>query len=289
MNSPFFAAARQGENGWKRYLFGMLLIFNVALIVNLPFMFIISEISGVSGGNENLLSGHPVRTIILLGLVSAGLLLGVLLTVTHVHGRPAMTLITPERSINWSRLTQGITLWFSLLGITHLVNYLFSPSCYSLSFSLQDWLPFALVSLIALPMMSVSLGLLYSYLLQGLSLVIQTPIFLIITWGIVRGSMSFNLEMPSAYFFAVINAMLIAWIIIKDNKMELVIGMSIGGSLISLLFISPANSSFEHPTIFKMIDSTSFWHELISYTIVVALFLYFCFGRTRKLSETSTN
>jgi hypothetical protein len=289
MNPTFLTIARQGRNGWKRYLVGTILVYGVPLIIFTPVIIISAYISGISTKNIDLiLDGNPLRAVLFYGLLGVALLLGLFLAVTRVHRRKFMTLFSVDTAIDWLRVIKGFILWLGLYGISFFLWYLISPSRYSLTFNISEWLPFTLLALIFAPILSLARILfIYGYLLQAVGLLIRNPVILSIVWGLVLGSLSINLKMPIYWILSVAASTFITWIVIKDNRIELVIGIDISVSLISLLFISSPDSSIKAPTVFKVADVPDFLPLLVSYVLRSGFFYFICFGRRRNLSEAT--
>jgi hypothetical protein len=199
-----------------------------------------------------------------------------------------MTLFSVDTAIDWLRVIKGFILWLGLYGISFFLWYLISPSRYSLTFNISEWLPFTLLALIFAPILSLARILfIYGYLLQAVGLLIRNPVILSIVWGLVLGSLSINLKMPIYWILSVAASTFITWIVIKDNRIELVIGIDISVSLISLLFISSPDSSIKAPTVFKVADVPDFLPLLVSYVLRSGFFYFICFGRRRNLSEAT--
>jgi uncharacterized protein len=288
MNPTFLTIARQGRNGWERYLAGISLVFSVYLIIAVPVIIISAYIEGISIENTNLiLYGNPLRSILFQGLIGVALLLGLFLAVTLIHRRKFMTLFSVDTAIDWFRIIKGFILWLGLYGISFSVRYLISPSRYSLTFNISEWLPFTLLVLIFVPILSLAVCLLYAYMLQALGLLIRHPLLLSIVWGLILGSLAIDLKMPIYWILSVASSMFMTWIVIKDNRIELVIGINIAVSLISLLFISSSDSLIKAPTIFKVADFSDFLPVFVSYVLRAGFFYFICFGRRRNLSEST--
>jgi uncharacterized protein len=237
MNPTFLSIAHQGRNGWKHYLVGILLLFSIALISIALIIIISAQLSGISisnrEGGDLLLHGNPFRTLAHFGLIGVAILLGLFLVVQRVHKRKFLTLISPDASFCWQRVVKGFGVWLSLYGTGFLIWYLIVPSRYVLTFNVSEWLPFALFALIIVPILSLAFALFYAYLLQGTGLLLRKPLFLLIVWGFIYGSLS-GAKMPIDWILNVVNWMFITWIIIKDNRLELTIGLLIARSIPSL-------------------------------------------------------
>jgi hypothetical protein len=199
-----------------------------------------------------------------------------------------MTLFSVDTSIDWLRVIKGFILWLGLYGISFFVWYLIFPSRYSLTFNISEWLPFTLLVLIFAPILSlVRILFLYAYLLQAVGLLIRHPLLLSIVWGLVLASLSIDLKMPIYWILSFAYATFMTWIVIKDNRIELVIGINIAVSLISLVFISYPDSLIKAPTVFKVADVPDFLPVLVSFVFRAGFFYFICFGRRRNLCEAT--
>lgn len=282
--------ARQGRNGWKRYVLGILIVFGVTLCIMTLILIITAHILGIAVDNTDVvLYGNPIRTIVLEGLSTTALLLGLFLAVKLVHKRKFMTLISPDATVDWVRVIKSFIVWLGLRGISFLVLYLIFPSHFSLTFNMSEWLPFALLALVVSPIFALSQALLlYAYPIQGLGLLSQNPLFLSISWGFIIGTISVVGEATRYWIFYIVYSAFITWIAIKDNRLELAIGLLIADFLYSHLFIGLYDSVIQAPTVFKYADSAfSLLPILAVYVFRASLFYFICFGRRRNLS-TST-
>ncbi|MEP0821144.1 MULTISPECIES: hypothetical protein [Trichocoleus] len=222
------------------------------------------------------------------GLLSIALVLGLFLAVTRVHKRKFMTLVSPDATINWLRVLQGFIVWLGLRGVSFFVWYLISPSLFSLTFNLSEWLPFAFVALIFVPIMSLAVNIfILGYLLQGSGLLIRHPLLLPIVWGFVVGGLGSIGNSPEYWIRGVFYVVFLAWLVIKDNRLELALGLQTAEQLYSLIFISSPNPAIEGPTVFNIFDSADlFLPALATIALRAGLFYFIFFGRRKNLSTS---
>jgi uncharacterized protein len=294
MKSPtFLTIARQGKNGWWRYLLGILIVFGVAFIIYLFTLYVVwisFYLSGISlqinqDTINSFLYTNPTRYLFFTALTGGLILLGLFLAMKFVHKRPFMTLISPDSTIDWFRVFKGLIVWLGITGINFLAWYLIVPSRYSLTFNLAEWLPFAAWALILSPVMACAIVLLLNaYLLQGLGLLIQRPLILTIVWGFLLGSLVINSKMPSYWIVGVVRVMFMTWIVIKDDRLELAIGMSIANIIFGLV-LGFSDSKIKLPAIFEASNTLPVLLILLPYLFQAGLFYLICFGWRRNLSE----
>jgi len=293
MTAKFLRIARQGKNSWKRYLVGVLLPFGLTLIVWTPILLVTSYILGFPLDKEGanlLLYANPFRTIVLFGLLVISLLLGLYLSIERVHKRKFTTLFTSEDSVRWQRMLKGFGVYLGLDSIRFLLWYLITPSRYILSFNASEWLPFALLSLLFAPILALFSVLFCAYLLQGLGLLIRAPLLLLIVWGLIFRSLSYTAKPESliSWFTSVVFGIFLAWVIIKDNGIELMLGSGTASELINLVWASFDDSnSLNPPTIFKATEPILPLYYLVAVLLDMGLFYYICFGIEKKLSAST--
>jgi uncharacterized protein len=287
MNRDFLNVAFQGRTKFRDYLIGVILIFSITLIFTfcvIAIMALVTSFYGVSifkkNGTDLLIYGNPFRTLLFTGAVCGGLFLGLFLAVERVHKRKFLTLINPAASISWERTIEGLIVSLFLWMISFPIWYLMNPSRYTIEFNASAWLPFALFVLLLLPIASLSVSLFYAYALQGLGLLTQNPIVISIVFALFNCLGERTID---GFILRGLNSIFMTWIILKDNRLELVIGRMAASWLISMLFISTFSSKVGVMTIIKIPDSNlplSF--NLISFVLTSALFYYICFGLWRK-------
>jgi uncharacterized protein len=294
MKSPtFLTIARQGKNGWWRYLLGILIVFGVVFIIYLFTLYVVwisFYLSGISlkinqDTINSFLYAHPTRYLFLTALTGVLILLGLFLVTKFVHKRPFMTLISPDTTLDWFRIFKGLLVWLGITGINFLAWYLIVPSRYSLTFNLAEWLPFAAWGLILLPVITCARVLWFNaYLLQGLGLLIQRPLILTIVWGFLLGSLLTDFKMPNFWIVSVIRAMFATWLIIKDDRIELLIGVTMADALFGFV-LGFSDSKIRLPVVFETSDTPPVLIILVTYLLRAGLFYLICFGWRRNLPE----
>jgi uncharacterized protein len=294
MNNPtFLTIARQGKNGWWRYLLGVLIVFGVVLIVYVLGIYIVwisFFLSGISlkinqDTINSFLYTNPTRFLFLTALAYGLILLGLFLAMKFVHKRPFMTLISPDTTIDWFRIFKGLIVWLGITGINFLAWYLIVPSRYSLTFNLAEWLPFAAWGLILLPVIACArVLLLNAYPLQGLGLLIQRPLILTIVWGFLLGSLLTDFKMPNFWIVSVIRVMFTTWLIVKDDRIELLIGVTMADALFGFV-LGFSDSKIKLPVVFEVYGAPFVLPSLLTYLLRAGLFYLICFGWRRNLPE----
>lgn len=286
----FLEAARHGKNGWWRYALGAVFLFFVAFIVGaLPLLAAVlltqldgNPATGFDRGTGMLIGTDPLLTFVLLMCSFVALLLGLALVASVLHRRSPVTLVTPGRPIHWRRVAQGLVVWVLLIAVTSLVEAVVFPGRYTLTFDLRRWLPFALVALVLVPIQAGSEELLFrGYVLQGLGLLTRSPLLLAVASALPFALLHFANPEVEQHFWLVMGyyfvfGMGMALITLRDNSLELAIGVHAGNNLFGALLANFAGSALQTPAIFTA-DGFDPLFNFVGVVVVLGLFYLLIF------------
>ena len=292
MTQTFLGVARQGRNRFRDYLIGILLIISSTFIVTIPILLVImvtASLYGIvafdKGGINLFLYGNPFRIIMFFGAIHAGMIPGLFLAIQRVHHRDLLTLVTPDLSISWHRIFKGFIVFLTIWLVSFPVWYLINPSRYTVTFNGTEQISYSLFAILFLPIISSVEALLYGYILQGLGLVIRKTPLLLITFSLIS---CISAKTIDDCIMRSLMAIFMAWIVLKDNRTELLIGILAASTLISTIIISTVGSQFNLPTIIKIPDSNSpLALRLVGFLLSSSLFYYICFGLEKNQITSS--
>jgi membrane protease YdiL (CAAX protease family) len=290
----FIDAARLGRNDWWRYVLGLALIaFATLFIGGVPLAVAVVYVAG---------DGNPATDVnltkaALVGLPSALSLavtlypfvmafFAILLVVRLIHGRPASSLAAPGRPLRWGRLAQGFAAWFVVGAAVTLVEAALFPGRYRLTLDLGQLLPFAVVAVLLFPLQSSAEELFFrGYLLQGLGLRVRNRALLAIITGLIFAALHIENPEVGAEFWPVMGfyfvfGMTLALFTLRDNGLELALGIHAANNLFTALVANFKGSAVESPSIFTASGFTP-WYSLVS-TLIGLLVLSFVFFRGRQ-------
>jgi len=298
--------AKQGHGSVWRYILGVFTILFIWLILGGFATAILLIGFGIFQGvpinnlielvlDPSLLGYIPYYLVVNVGFLF--FLFGIWLSVRLIHGRPLRSLVTWRRSIRWKRVGVGFMVWALLLGIGTLVEYLVSPTSFTVTFNASIFIPFVLLAILITPLQTTAEELFFrGYLVQAGSLISRNWIFLSIWSGVLFAMPHFiNPEVASntwammmAYF--VLGAFL-AWISLKDGTIELAIGVHAANNLMAGLLVTFPESVLPTPAI---LTTTQFdpVYSLVTVIFFCALFYLLIFVRrksTKRLVETGAS
>lgn len=251
-----------------RYLLGLFIILLFWFILGaVPFGFLAffvtidSDPNTFVDLNSGFVSGiNPLLSFFVINSSFWFLILGLFITVRFIHQRPFKSLITPFQSLDWRRLFQGFAVFFALVALASLIEYLVNPEIYELSLSWPRFLPFLFVMLLLIPIQTSAEELLFrGYLLQGLGHVSKNFVLL----GVINGILFMlphltNPEVQSGpvllalYYFGF--GFFLSYITLKDNKMELALGAHAANNLFAGIFVNYTDSVLQTESVFLVTE-----------------------------------
>lgn len=272
MRISFLDAVKQGKNLWIFYLIGFLCIVASAWVGVFVSTFITNFVSQTSffleketlppyGINSWVgIEFLPWMTNYLISTIPFFfLLIGVFIAAEWIHQRKFLTLINPTGSIQWRRLNLGFRVWFFILSIQLLVELLWMPQHFEWSLYPLRWLAFLPIALILTPLQTSTEELLFrGYFLQAAGQLIKQPVVLAIATSLPFAMAHFNNSemnrgsMWTGLTYGVLSLFLVA-VTLKDNRLELALGIHAANNLFILLIANSADSSLRSPSLLTQV------------------------------------
>ncbi len=290
MGTSFLDAARLGKNNWWRYVLGVGLVFFMAFIIGaLPLLTAVlltqvdnNPLTDYDRVTGMLIGVDPLLTFTLLMCSFVALFLGLVVVVGLLHRRRPVTLVTPGRPINWGRVAQGLVVWVLLIALISLIEAVVFPGRYRLTFDLGRWLPFAVAAVVLVPIQATAEELFFrGYALQGLGLLTRGPLLLAVGTALPFALLHFanpevgqNFWLVMGYYFLFGVGM--ALITLRDNSLELAIGVHAGNNLFGALLANFEGSALQTPAIFTA-DGFDPLFSFTSAIVVMSLFYVLIF------------
>ena len=284
----FLELARQGKNQWWRYVLAVLLIlFMWQILGALPGAFFLVLTALRLGTKALVLPYNPLTSYTAVGFVALMLasvffMGGIYLAVRFIHRRPFLTLLTPSRSLDWRRLFQGFGVWFALAVLMSGIEALLYPGRYGWTNDLKHFLPFVVLALIFIPIQTSAEELFFrSYILQGVGLRSRNIWVLSAISGILFGlphllnpEASVNYPLLGLYYISF--GFALAYITLRDGRLELALGAHVANNLFSVLIANYAITALPSPSLFtiRVLDAVySVPVALIGMLIFILLFV----------------
>ena len=290
----YLTVAQQGKNQWWRYLIAVPLILFIWLVLgSLPFVAAAIALSldgnpatDIDPATAQLTGVDPIWSFLLLMLSFVVFLGGTAAAVVLIHRRRFVSLITPANAINWRRVGQGCAIWVVLVAAMSVVESVLYPGRYQLTFDAARFIPFALASLIFIPIQTTAEELFFrGYILQSAGLLVKNPLLLSFVSGflfmvphLANPEVAVNFWLLALFYFAF--GAFLAYITLKDNSLELALGIHAGNNLFTAIFANYVGGALTTPAIFTVAELDAVYN-LVGSLAAMALF-FFLFFRPRR-------
>ncbi len=227
---------------------------------------------------------------LLLSLSFCFFLLGIFLAVTLIHQRPLRSLVRADTRINIGRIGQGAALWLLLAIVPYGLEALLDPSHFELTFEPSTWLVFLPLALIFTPIQTTAEELFFrAYLLQGMSLLTRNRWLLISVTSLIFGVLHLpNPEVAASngVVWIALNylgfGVLMAFLTLQDNSLELAIGAHAVNNLFLALVIRDRVSVLDTPAIVTRMVTPDARMELVVFLLQAAVFYFVFIGRRQR-------
>jgi membrane protease YdiL (CAAX protease family) len=214
--------ARRGKNAWWRYALGVGTIAFFWLVLGyVPYLVLVG-----AGVSDHLLEYLAINFSIFM------MLAGLVLTVKFIHGRPLLTLITPEASVHWMRVARGALVWAVIAAAIVVIEDALFPGRYYLSFDAGRFFAFLTLVLVLTPIQAGAEELVFrAYSMQGLALLTRRPVLIAVASSVIFAVPhllnpevhQYGMLIMAANYFAI--GMLLATVTLRDGRLELAIGL----------------------------------------------------------------
>lgn len=289
MENSFLDVARQGRNSFWHYFVSFSLAIGAWLTCG-GLIAMIGMAEMVQNGNSPLDTTAQMSVLAFSTFMLSFLpwLVATLLGVWLIHGRSPLTLLTPSGRVRWKRLGQGFGLWLALLILVSVVEALLYPGRYRLAFS-SAWWRYLLPALLLIPLQTSTEEIFFrGYLLQAFGLRRRDLRWLVVLSGIVfalphtlNPEVAVNFWLVMASYF--VTGAFAAWLTLRDQGLELALGMHAAQNLFVLVANYP-NSSLNIPSVFALRELDPLY-GVIAQLIAIVIFARLLFPRQRQVAN----
>ena len=294
--SKYLEVAHQGRNEWWRYLISFPAILGIWFIVgSIPVVLLMTYVATdgdpATGFSGTGFTGIPVIVEFIFTMSSfIPFLIGTLLAVRFIHARPLKTLVTGEEQIRWGRIFAAAGVWLLIAAMLSTIESLLYPGRYVLTFQPLTWVIFAILALLLIPLQTSAEEFFFrGYLLQWMGLRLKNWWLLAFLNGLLfflphaaNPEMATNSVLIGLGYFVM--GFFLTLISLRDNSIELALGMHAGNNLFAALFANYSVTALPSPSMFtvQVLDPV---YSLVSLVAGLIVFYFIFFRPTR--SETA--
>ena len=299
MENEFRGLARRGNTSPGQYLLSGAIL--VALWFGSGYLFLeIPVFIANSDGNpdtyldsEGVLVGiDPLVDYAAVLLSFAVVLAGAYLVVRFIHQRPFLSLVTPGSGVDWRRMSQGFGLWLGVIAAAAVAGYVLDPSRYTFIFEPGRFLVLLLLAVLLVPIQTSTEELLFDgYVLQGFGLFLRNTFVLAAIMGLmfipghVGGADLSSLGgFLAACGYSFVVGAFFAFITLKDNGLELALGVHAANNLFIDLLFDYETNWIATPALFTVSDPEPGFtvYNILSFLIMAAVFYLLAFRLLKK-------
>ncbi len=289
MTIKYLDAARQGKNQWWRYISILTIVpfvpaccISIVLIIWLHFF---GNVSFSDLQNKVLVSKiirtMPPGVIYLLNIsLTSSICACILLGIQKIHQRDFLATICPNHKFKIDRYAKAFIVWFLISLLFRILQLKLDPQAFQdfrLVFKPIDWSIYLVPAIINAISIAFCTEVIRGYILQGLGTIVRHKYLLIIVSGLLSSLLVLliaNKAQCSQLQCMVFNLILgigLATAILKENSLELVLGIQTAVSLLPIFLTyqyseSPPSSL---PTIFSATLNSQLISSIESTAIVV--------------------
>lgn len=284
MADRYLFLARRGKNQWWCYLSAISLILISWLVIgNIPTLALILLVFYDSDEPTKFNSQfNQVEEIDLLfnylviNFAFIAFIVALYIAIRFIHQREFISLITPKNKVNIPRIIQGFLLWLILLGIACAIEYALFPQSYEFSYNQTNFLIFLPLALIFTPIQTSVEELFFrGYLMQAVGLITRLSWIPVLFSSLIFAALHFGNPEVTANFsilalFYLGLSFFLAIITVKDNSLELALGVHAANNLFTILLVNPTNSALPGYAVFAY--TLNPLYTLVSYAIAAIIF-----------------
>lgn len=268
----FLEQVYTGKNQWYWYVLSLLIIFIATQIGSLPlvgYIFLEAPQTLLSGDISSVTSTNLGLALMLLSFVVG--FFAIFFCVKYIHGKRALDIVTSRPKIDWNRFFFGVGIWAILSIITFALTFLTEDNP-DLIFRFESSKFFVMlaVALLMFPFQTSFEELVFrGYLMQWSYLLFKNKWAAIVLTGVIFGLM--HSANPEVKDFGMLLAMpqyilmglLLGYIAVQDNGLELSLGIHAANNILSAITItSPSSTLQTHALFIDPTPSASGWDSV---------------------------
>ncbi len=294
----FFNLVKKGGNDLWQYFLTVILVFLGYAIGQLPLTFVLMKKmdDDPSLGQDELLEfmNNPDFSswgidnnlgFLMLLLMFIFATLGLWIGIKFIHKRSIKDLITPNSSINYSKIFWAFGVWFVLGLVFEAGMYFFVPENYAFTFNLKKFIPLVLIALLILPIQTSFEELLFrGYFMQGLGSVLKNRWAPLIITSVMFGAIhamnpeieKYGMGIMQAYYISA--GLVLGIMTIMDDSLELALGVHAATNIYGALVLSYEGAAIQTDTIMETSNMDPV-HLYVVFLLSAIIFLFLCSKR----------
>lgn len=282
----FLEKSHTGRNQWYFYILTLLIVFTATQIGTLPLAGYIYFLNpSPTPTTQDIAQATSTNLGLALTLLSFAFgFAALLLCVKYIHKKHLLEIVTGRDRLDWGRIFFGAGIWAILSILTFLLPLLFGESdTLVFQFDASKFFVLLLISLILFPFQTSFEELTFrGYLMQGSYLLFNNKWAALVLTSVIFGLMhSANPEVEAFGAWValpqyIIMGFLLGYVAIKDNGMELSLGIHVANNILSAITFTSDSSTLQTHALFRDLAPSSSWMDSVVILIAALVFVWIC-------------
>ena len=291
----FLERAFDHQNQWWKYLIVFVAGFiGGQMVGSIPLTAIIIYKMIASGGTimpnpENMMdfTVFGISKNVSLLLIMLPFIASLIVTVGLIkvlHKRTLAETVNGTNKIRFERLSIGFGVWFALMAVYLIGDYLINPDNFVLQFDIVNFIPLFLISILLIPLQTAYEEILFrGYLAQGVATWTRNRLLAILLPGLFFGLIHiFNPEVKEFGFWLAMSqyvffGLLFGFVAVLDDGIELSVGMHAANNIFLSLLITNKSSALQTDAVFEQLNLNPVKDALSLVVIGVIAVAYFAY------------
>lgn len=290
----FLEKAYRGRNQWYWYVLSILVVFTATQIGSLPLVGYIfwqnpeilqtGNIAGATATNAGL-------ALTLLSFVVG--FFAIFFCVKYIHRKKASDIVTGRDRVDWGRIFFGAGIWGILSILTFAVPFILGDAeDMVFQFEPSKFFVMLLISLLLFPFQTSFEELMFrGYLMQWSVVLFKYRWVAVLLTGVVFGAM--HGANPEVEEFGVwialpqyiLMGLLLGYVAVKDNGMELSLGIHAANNILSAITFTSASSTLQTHALFRDLNPSASWMDTVVLLVAGILFVWICNRKYRFMGK----
>lgn len=228
---------------------------------------------------QDMVNRFGSNTVFAMNLIPLAIMLfGLWFWTAVIHPQSIVSLTTARRSIDWSRIVFGFTIWGSITAVVILVPIVFSPEDFQWNFQPDKFLVLTLIAVLLVPLQtSFEEYFFRGHMMQGIGILSRSRAVAWVLTSLVFGLMHLaNPEVDKVglgiMFYYVGTGLFLGLITLLDDGLELALGFHAANNIVGALLVTADWTAFQTHSLWKSTAEPELgWDILIPLLVIYPL------------------
>lgn len=290
----FIEQANTGKNQWFLYILTVLIVFTVMQIASLPLMvyLLVANPEALQGGGlEAVTDTNPGLALTLLTFVAG--FFSLFFCVRYIHRKNCLDIVTSRPKFDWRRFFFGAGVW-AVLSLVVMFATIYTGENKDIVFQFDpvNFIGLTIISLLLLPFQTAFEEIMFrGYLMQGFALFFKSRwisfVIVALLFGLMHGTnpevKNFGAEVALPQY--IIMGLILGFIALKDEGLELAIGLHAANNILMALTFTSDTSALRTHALFKDLNPSVSHLDTLFLLIAGIIFIAVCNRKYRFLHD----